>query len=192
MVVTVSLAGEDLLGQHPVDLGVGVAAAVGQDGEAVVEVGRLAEGGQDDAAGGEAGQDEVVAAYISAGHRRRIGAGCRDAPGWGRLRGDGRLPCPLDDHGLKSRGTYRGITAGGGIWPTTLARPRRVRARGGRPLRPWRWWRRSVSVCGRWGRRRPQTVTCRLPGARAGSPRRRRGRPGRCRGVSPGRSCARR
>lgn len=56
----VGLAGEDLLGQHPVDLGVGVAAAVGQDGETVVEVGGLTKGGQDDAAGGEAGQDEVV------------------------------------------------------------------------------------------------------------------------------------
>jgi hypothetical protein len=43
-----------------VDLGVLVSAGVGQDGEAVVEVGGLAEGGEDDATGGDAGQDEAV------------------------------------------------------------------------------------------------------------------------------------
>jgi hypothetical protein len=41
-------------------LGVRVEAAVGQDGEVEVQVGGLAQGGQHDAAGGDAGEDEVI------------------------------------------------------------------------------------------------------------------------------------
>jgi hypothetical protein len=41
-------------------LRVGVQASVGQDGEAEVQVGRLAQGGQHDAARGDAGEDEVI------------------------------------------------------------------------------------------------------------------------------------
>ena len=44
----VGLSDEDLVEQHVVDLGVGVGTAVAQHGEAVVEVGRLAERRQDD------------------------------------------------------------------------------------------------------------------------------------------------
>ena len=39
-------------------LGVGVEAGVGENGQLVVEVGGLPEGGQHHAAGGDAGQDE--------------------------------------------------------------------------------------------------------------------------------------
>lgn len=42
------------------DLRVGVGTAVPQDGELVVQVGGLAEGGQHDTAGGDAGQGEGV------------------------------------------------------------------------------------------------------------------------------------
>jgi hypothetical protein len=40
--------------------GVVVEAAVGQDGQAEVQVGGLAQGGQHDAARGDAGEDEMV------------------------------------------------------------------------------------------------------------------------------------
>lgn len=56
------LAGEDLLDEEAVHLGVGIAAGVGEDGEAVVEVGRQAHGGEPDAAGGDAGEHEGVGA----------------------------------------------------------------------------------------------------------------------------------
>jgi hypothetical protein len=54
------LAGEDLLGQHAVHLGVAVRAGVGEHGEAKVEVGRLAHRGQYDAAGGNTREDQTV------------------------------------------------------------------------------------------------------------------------------------
>src|SRR4051812_36699884 len=54
------LAREDLLEQDAVDLVVGVGARVAQDGEAEVEVGGLAQRRQDDAAGRDAAQRDVL------------------------------------------------------------------------------------------------------------------------------------
>src|SRR5262249_14555534 len=50
----------DRVDEGVVQGGLRVGAGVGQDGDTVVEVGGLQGGGEDDSAGGDAGQDQVV------------------------------------------------------------------------------------------------------------------------------------
>src|ERR1700730_16764372 len=54
------LTREHLLQEYAMDLLVGVGAAVFEDGQVVVEVGCLPDGGQHDPAGGDAGQDKAA------------------------------------------------------------------------------------------------------------------------------------
>jgi hypothetical protein len=62
----IGLGREDLSGEQLVQGRVVVEAAVGQDGQPVVEVGGLAQRGQDHPAGRDAGQDQVADPLVRA------------------------------------------------------------------------------------------------------------------------------
>ena len=95
MLVTSACRGKTFSSQYPVHLRVGVQAAVGQHGELVVQVSRLAQGGQHHAAGGDAGQYQVPDA-LGAQHDIQVAAGEGGHPALGHdhvagRRGDGRM-----------------------------------------------------------------------------------------------------
>jgi hypothetical protein len=97
----VGLAGKHLLHQNPVHLTIGIQAAVGQHGQPVVQVGGLAEGGQDHPAGGDAGQHQMLGSARPQDHVQ-VAAGERGHPA-------------LDhDHVFVGRG-HRRVNAGPGI-----------------------------------------------------------------------------
>ena len=95
------LPGKHLVQQHPVHLGIGVQAAVRQDGQPVVQVGGLAQGGQHHPAGGDAGQHQVLDA---AGAQQHLQVAA----------GEGGHPA-LGDHHLAGRGCHGGGDVGAGV-----------------------------------------------------------------------------